>query len=153
MNAECAESALCQGDSDSRTERCACIKVSFKPDRSVNGNKLFGVVTAVKAQSCLIFLFSYELSYGFLLYLFLKPAKTLQRWLFLLPPWHWHSYEFLYLLTSCQHNTPFNLLSNSPRCSLRFERKLDFSGRRWNKSARAEVSVEVADPGVKKKSL
>lgn len=48
----------CQGNSDTRTEH----KVSVKSGRSVNGNKLFRVVTAVKVQSCLVFLFSYELS-------------------------------------------------------------------------------------------
>lgn len=44
------------------------------------------------------FLSSYELLYSFLLYLFLEPVETLQRWLFLLPPWHWHGWEFLYPL-------------------------------------------------------
>lgn len=103
MNVECVGSALCRGHGAAPAEWGEGVKVSFTSDHSVNGNKLLRVVTAVKVQSCLIFLSSYELSYSFLLYLFLEPVKTLQRWLFLLPPWHWHSWEFLYLLPSCQH--------------------------------------------------
>lgn len=111
-------------------------------DLSVNGNKLLRGVTAVKVQSWLIFLSSYKLPYTFLLYLFLEPVETLQRWLFLLPPWHWHGWEFLYPSSpQLPAHAPLNLLSNSPRCSFCLERNRNFSGWKLNKSPRTEVSM------------